>query len=260
MCVIRESHISKAIIKYALRDLEELSEVDVVIVGAGPSGLTASYYLAREGFRVLVFERRFSFGGGTGPGGNLLPRIVFQEEVRPILDEFGIKYTKTEYGLYVGDPAEVIAKLASRAIDAGVRVLLGAHVQDLVYRTDPLRIVGVMWVWTPIHEGGYHVDPLYTESRAVVDATGHSAEIVNIAARKIPELELVVKSEKSGYAELAEKLVVEHTGRVVPGLYVTGMAVGNVYGLPRMGPIFGGMLLSGKRVAEIITRDLKQHS
>ncbi|MCC6034409.1 MAG: sulfide-dependent adenosine diphosphate thiazole synthase [Desulfurococcaceae archaeon] len=256
--MIKESHISKVIIRYALKDLDELSEVDVVIVGAGPSGLTASYYLAKEGFKVLVFERRFSFGGGTGPGGNLLPRIVFQEEARPILDDFGIKYVKTEYGLYVADPAEAVAKLSSRAIDAGVRILLGAHVEDLVYRTNPLRITGVMWVWTPIHEGGFHVDPLYTESRAVVDATGHGAEIVNIAARKIPELKIEVKGEKSGYAELAEKLVVEYTGKVIPGLYVTGMAVGNVYGLPRMGPIFGGMLLSGRKVAEIITRDLKQ--
>jgi thiamine thiazole synthase len=257
MGLIRELNISRAIIRYALRDLEEISGVDVVIVGAGPSGLTASYYLAKEGFKVVVFERRFSFGGGTGPGGNLLPRIVFQEEARSILDEFGVKYIKTEFGLYVADPAEVVAKLACRAIDAGVRVLLGANVQDLVYRTSPLRVTGVMWVWTPIHEGGYHVDPLYTESRAVVDATGHDAEVVKIASRKIPELKIEVKGEKSGFAELSERLVVENTGRVAPGLYVTGMAVGSVYGLPRMGPIFGGMLLSGRKVASIITHDLK---
>ena len=113
--MIRESHISKAIIRSALRDLEEFSEVDVAITGAGPSGLTASYYLAKEGFEVLVFERRFSFGGGTGPGGNLLPRIVFEEEAIPILNEFNIRYVKTEHDLYVADPVEVIAKLASRS-------------------------------------------------------------------------------------------------------------------------------------------------
>jgi len=62
--------------------------------------------------------------------------------------------------------------------------------------------------------------------------------------------------ERSAYSELSEKLVVEKTGMVVPGLYVTGVAVCTVYGLPRMGPIFGGMLMSGRKVAEIISRDL----
>ncbi|MCX8186019.1 MAG: sulfide-dependent adenosine diphosphate thiazole synthase [Sulfolobales archaeon] len=254
--MIREADITRSIVRYALRDLEEFSEVDVVVVGAGPSGLTASYYLCREGFRVLVLERRFSFGGGTGPGGNLLPRIVFQEEVLPLLDEFGVRYVKAAEGLYVANPAEAIAKLAVKALDAGVRVLFGAHVQDLIYRLSPLRVGGVVWVWTPVHDGGYHVDPLFTESKAVVDATGHEAEVISIASKKIPELGLVMRGERSAYADLSERVVVEHTGKVASGLYVTGMAVANVYGLPRMGPIFGGMLLSGKKVAELITKDL----
>ena len=35
------------------------------------------------------------------------------------------------------------------------------------------------------------------------------------------------------------------------------MAVAAVHSLPRMGPIFGGMLMSGRRVAEVIAEDLK---
>ncbi|MEM1851420.1 MAG: sulfide-dependent adenosine diphosphate thiazole synthase, partial [Acidilobaceae archaeon] len=238
--VIEEDVITKTIVKYSSLELEELSNVDVAVVGAGPSGLTVAYYLSKAGFKVAVFEKRFSFGGGTGPGGNMLPIVVFQEEAIPILEEFGIRYERVETGLYIARPSEVVAKLAFKAVEAGARVLLGATVNDLIYRDNPLRIAGVVWVWTPIEEGGYHVDPLFTKAKAVVDATGHGAEIVSIATRKIPELGLSVKGEKAAYAERSEKLVVERAGRVAPGLYVTGMAVAAVYGLPRMGPIFGG--------------------
>lgn len=105
---------------------------------------------------------------------------------------------------------------------------------------------------------GIHVDPLGVKSRAVVDATGHDAEILTIVSRKLPELGLVVQGEKSMWASEAERLTVEKTGRVCPGLYAAGMAVAALHQTPRMGPIFGGMLLSGRRVAEVIVEDLKK--
>ena len=55
-----------------------------------------------------------------------------------------------------------------------------------------------------------------------------------------------------------ERMVVEGTREVYPGLYVCGMASSAVAGTPRMGPIFGGMMLSGKKVADMIIEKLKK--
>ncbi len=50
----------------------------------------------------------------------------------------------------------------------------------------------------------------------------------------------------------------EGTREIYAGLYVCGMASSAVAGTPRMGPIFGGMLLSGKKVADLIIDKLKK--
>jgi len=57
--------------------------------------------------------------------------------------------------------------------------------------------------------------------------------------------------------ETSESGVVEKAGEVYPGLYVTGMAVCDTFNLPRMGPIFGGMLKSGKKIAELINEKIR---
>jgi len=61
-----------------------------------------------------------------------------------------------------------------------------------------------------------------------------------------------VLGERSMWAEKAETLTLENTRRICPGVYVAGMSANAAFGGPRMGPIFGGMLLSGKRVAHLI--------
>ncbi|MEM0085411.1 MAG: sulfide-dependent adenosine diphosphate thiazole synthase [Candidatus Methanomethylicia archaeon] len=256
-----EEIITKAIWKYTAKDWLEISRVDIVIVGAGPAGMTAAKYLADKGFKVVIFERRLGFGGGIGGGGMLLHKIVVDENTLPILKDFNISYAyDDEENLYIVDASELMAKLAVGAINSGAKIINGIHIEDVIYRDNPLRIEGVVTQWSSVIMSGLHVDPLFILSKAVVDATGHDAEVLQIVARKLPESKIVLTGEKSAYSELSEKVVVEFTGRVLPGLYVAGMAVAALYGLPRMGPIFSSMLLSGKRVAEIITNDLSSNT
>jgi thiazole-adenylate synthase len=66
-----------------------------------------------------------------------------------------------------------------------------------------------------------------------------------------------IMGEKSMWADRAEDTVMDNTTEVYPGLYVAGMAANAVYGAPRMGPIFGGMLLSGEKVAQMLIEKLK---
>jgi thiamine thiazole synthase len=60
------------------------------------------------------------------------------------------------------------------------------------------------------------------------------------------------------WAEIGEEKLTENTREVYPGLIVAGMAANAVCGAPRMGPIFGGMLLSGRRAAEVAASILQQ--
>ncbi len=53
------------------------------------------------------------------------------------------------------------------------------------------------------------------------------------------------------WADMGEKEIIQNTREIYPGLIVTGMAANTVFGSPRMGAIFGGMLLSGKKAAEV---------
>jgi ribulose 1,5-bisphosphate synthetase/thiazole synthase len=61
------------------------------------------------------------------------------------------------------------------------------------------------------------------------------------------------------WADVAERMTLENTKQAFPNLFVCGMAANAVFGGPRMGPIFGGMLLSGKKVAELVEERLKNH-
>ncbi|NPA47762.1 MAG: thiazole biosynthesis protein [Thermococci archaeon] len=241
---MREVEISRAIVETYMDELLDSLSLDVAIVGAGPSGMVAAYYLAKNGVKVAIFEKKLSIGGGIWGGAMGFNRIVVQEEARETLDELGVRYGPFRDGLYVADAIETAATIASRAVKAGARFFNMVEVEDLMVKDG--RVAGVVINWTPVLMTGLHVDPLTVEARFVVDSTGHGAQVSGHLVRRGL---LEVPGEGPMWAEKGEELTVKNTREVFPGLYVTGMAANALAGAPRMGPIFGGMFLSGRKAA-----------
>jgi len=225
-------------------------ESDVLIAGAGPSGLAAAYLLAREGLDVTVVEKRLSPGGGIWGGGMTMNDIVIQQEARELLDEFGVTARGAGEGVYIVDSLEFAAGLTLRAVQAGARILNVMVVEDVAVRAGRMR--GLVVNRTTVY-GKLHVDPLVLEAKVVIDATGHDAAVVQALLKHGAALNTPTGApggEQAMDAPEGERFVVENTGEVYPGLLVCGMSVCTAFGGPRMGPIFGGMLLSGRKAAE----------
>ena len=257
--VLEEKIVTQAIIDRYFEKLKRNLSMDVAVVGGGPSGLVCSYSLTKKGYRVALFERKLSIGGGMWGGGMMFNEIVVQEEGKRILDKFGIGSIPYKKGYYTADSVEAISTLCSKAVKSGVTIFNLISAEDLVLREN--RVTGLVLNWTAVEMANLHVDPLTVESKFVVDATGHATEVVAILQKK-NDIRLLTETgkivgEKSLWAEAAEKDTMANTREVFPGLYVCGMAANATFGSYRMGPIFGGMLLSGERVASLIAEELR---
>ena len=154
------------------------------------------------------------------------------------------------------DAAELVSALCLRVLRSGAAYFNLMAVEDVSVKKK--RVAGVVVNRTLIGEN-LPVDPLVFSARAVLDATGHEASVLSVFRKRG-----LLKERKWGEAPLdapaGEEFVQAKAGEVYPGLYVAGMSVCTAYGGPRMGPIFGGMLLSGERAAGIIAGDLRKPS
>ncbi len=247
---VSEKAVTRAIIEGFCRQFSEYVESDCVIIGGGPSGLMAGKLLASRGKRVLIVERNNYLGGGFWLGGYLMNKVTFRAPSQKVLEELNIPYEEISEGLFVADGPHATSKLIAASCDAGAKFVQMTIFDDLVLR-EGNQVCGAVINWTPIQALPREitcVDPIAIETKLLIDATGHDACCV----KKLEERGLIkTKGFGAMWVESSEDLVIEHTSLVHPGLIVAGMAVATTYGLPRMGPTFGAMLLSGIRAAEI---------
>lgn len=186
--------------------------------------------------------------------------IVIQKEALPILDELNISYKHYDKDYYTLDSVHATSALIYHATQAGATFFNCTSVEDVVFLDN--KVSGVVLNWAPVHREKMHVDPLVIMAKAVIDGTGHDCDIARILERK-NNIQLLtasgkVEGERSLSIDEAERTTIENTKEIYPGLYVSGMASNGVSGGFRMGPIFGGMLLSGKKVANLIADNLNK--
>ena len=62
-----ETKVSRGIISTYFDKLQDCLELDAAIVGGGPSGIVAAYYLAKAGLKVAQFDRNWPRPGSRWP-------------------------------------------------------------------------------------------------------------------------------------------------------------------------------------------------
>jgi thiamine thiazole synthase len=255
--------ISKAIIDNFYKKLLDSLDLDVALVGGGPANLVCGTILGENNIKAALFESKLAPGGGMWGGGMMFNEIVVQRSALSLLEEMGVNISEYGEGYYTADSVEAASTLISKCIKSGTKIFNLIKVEDVMFRGegDQKRISGLVLQWAPVSQVALHVDPITVRAKCVVDGTGHPAEVCSIISRKM-DAKLntstgSVVGEMSMWAERGEELTINNSREIFPGLYVLGMAANASQGAPRMGPIFGGMLLSGAKIARELIKKIR---
>lgn len=256
--------MSRAMTSRYFNDLNEYAECDVVIVGAGPSGLACAYELAKNpALKIAIMEQNVSPGGGAWLGGQLLSAMVIRKPAHQFLDEIDVPYEDEGNFVVVKHAALTTSILLSKVLQApNVKLFNATAAEDLIIKENEgeKRVAGVVTNWSLVsqnHDMTSCMDPNVVEAKVVVSSTGHDGPMGATGVKRLENLGMVEQCKGMAALDMnaAEDAIVRDTREIVPGMVLCGMEVAEVDGAPRMGPTFGAMYVSGVKAAQV-TLDL----
>lgn len=280
---IRESTVSRAMTSRYFEDLDKYAVADVVIIGAGSSGLSAAYVIAknRPDLKIAIIESNVAPGGGAWLGGQLFSAMIMRKPAHLFLNDLNIQYEDEGDYVVVKHAALFTSTVLSKVLEfPNVKLFNAVAVEDLVTRpvgTDgQVTAAGVVTNWTLVamaHDVQSCMDPNVIELSGyqdngtrdpskkhgvILSTTGHDGPFGAFTAKRIVTID---ENQKLGGMKgldmnHAEAAVVKQSGKYqgVGNVYFAGMESATLHGLNRMGPTFGAMAVSGIKAAEEILK------
>lgn len=133
------------------KEIPVIAEVDVLVIGGGPSGVPAAVGAAREGASTMIIENMGSFGG-MWTNGMVITLAGFNSWLKPyhrvvkgvteewILEAEKLDGAENNRSWVLSSDPEVMKLVADRMlIDAGVRCLLHTWVADVIVEDNEIK-------------------------------------------------------------------------------------------------------------------------
>ena len=89
---VGEKEITRSIASMFFETIQEYTDSDVIILGAGPAGLFAGRDLAKQGVKTLIIEQNNYLGGGYWVGGYMMNPVTVRAPAQKMWDEIGVPY------------------------------------------------------------------------------------------------------------------------------------------------------------------------